>query len=58
MDQSDEVVETLTEVNAEVVYDRMLGLNHLFDKDLKYKLEDIYAFILKHVQSFHSGKNG
>lgn len=32
MDQSDEVVENLTEVNAEVVYDRMLGLNHLFDK--------------------------
>jgi acetyl esterase/lipase len=50
MDQADEVVEALKEVNAEVVYERMPGLNHLFDADPKYKLEDMYAFMLKHMQ--------
>lgn len=36
VDQADEVVEVLKEVGAEVVYERVEGLDHLFDEDPKY----------------------
>ncbi|KFY41951.1 hypothetical protein V495_04723 [Pseudogymnoascus sp. VKM F-4514 (FW-929)] len=41
VDQADEAVKALQEVGAEVVYERLPGLDHLYDEDPKYQLEDI-----------------
>lgn len=50
VEQGDEAVEALKEVGAEVVYERLPGLDHLFDEDPKYQLEDMYTFMYKHMQ--------
>jgi acetyl esterase/lipase len=50
VDQADEVVEALKEVGADIKYERLPGLDHLFDVDPKYKLEDMYDFMYKHMQ--------
>jgi acetyl esterase/lipase len=50
VDQSDEVVEALKEIGADVEYERLPGLDHLFDNDPKYQLEKMYDFMYKHMQ--------
>lgn len=44
--QATDVVAALKEINARVVYDELEGLNHLFDKDVSYRMESMYSFIL------------
>lgn len=48
IEQADEVVDVLKEIKAEVEYERPKGLDHGFDADDKYQLEEMYAFMLKH----------
>lgn len=49
VEQADELVEALKGVGIEHEYERIPGLDHLFDKDEKYSLDEMYAFMKKHV---------
>lgn len=44
--QATDVVAALKEINAQIEYSELEGLDHNFDKDAKYKMEDMYEFIL------------
>lgn len=50
VDQADEVVEALKEIGADVQYERLPGLDHLFDVDPTYKLEKMYNFMYTHME--------
>ncbi|KAF8998695.1 Alpha/Beta hydrolase protein [Cyathus striatus] len=45
--QSKDVIEALKDIQAEVEYREMEGLDHLYDMDPKYELEDMYSFVLR-----------
>ena len=45
VEQSDEVVEALKDVGAVYEYDRPAALDHLFDRDEKVGLEEMYSFM-------------
>jgi dipeptidyl aminopeptidase/acylaminoacyl peptidase len=45
----DEVIKALKEVNADVENERIPGLDHLFDEESKYQLENMYNFMYKHM---------
>lgn len=49
VDQADEVYEALKDVGCDVAYERLPGLNHLFDDDSKYQLEEMYKFMYEHM---------
>ncbi|KAK6389769.1 hypothetical protein LTR65_006251 [Meristemomyces frigidus] len=49
VEQSDEVVGVMVGSGMEVRYERLHGLNHLFDRDAKYELEGMYEFMMKHL---------
>ena len=49
VEQADEVVEALKEIGADYEYERMHGIDHVFDKDEKFQLEAMYAFMNKHL---------
>lgn len=49
VDQADEVYEVLKEIGCDVKYERLPGLDHLFDNDAKYQLEDMYKFMYDHM---------
>lgn len=49
VEQADEVVEALKEIGAEVEYERLKGLDHLFDHAEDVDLDAYYAFLKKHV---------
>lgn len=50
VEQADEAVEVLKDVGATVEYERLPGLDHLFDVDPKYTLEKMYDFMYKHME--------
>lgn len=47
--QSDEVVDALRDVGAEYKYERLEGLDHLFDRDETVTMEEMYAFMKKYL---------
>lgn len=49
VEQSDEVVELLKDMGATVEYERLKGLDHLFDQKEDVELSGMYAFMKKHV---------
>lgn len=49
VEQADEVVGVMVGLGKEVVYERLHGLNHLFDRDEKYELEKMYGFMMKYL---------
>ena len=49
VDQADEVVGTMVGCGLEVVYERLHGVNHLFDKEESVTLEKMYEFMVKHL---------
>lgn len=50
VEQADEVVEALKEIGTDVKYERLPGLDHLFDVDPKYKLEEMYEWLYTHME--------
>lgn len=49
--QARDVVEALKGLKADVTYEELPGVDHLFDKDPKYEMENMYAFIRRVTQS-------
>ncbi|EMC99431.1 hypothetical protein BAUCODRAFT_336651 [Baudoinia panamericana UAMH 10762] len=49
-EQADEVVGVMVGTGAEVKYERLHGIEHLFDKEESVELEDMYAFMLAHLK--------
>ncbi|KAJ6625516.1 SNF2 family N-terminal domain-containing protein [Mycena sp. CBHHK59/15] len=49
--QARDVVDALKEVKADVEYEELPGVDHLFDKDPKYEMENMYAFVAKVTKS-------
>ena len=49
VEQADEVVGVLTGLGITVGYERLHGVNHMFDRDEKCGLERMYEFMAKHV---------
>lgn len=49
VEQSDEVVQVLKEIGAEVEYERLPGIDHLFDRTEDVELDSFYAFLYRHV---------
>ncbi|KAJ7446181.1 Alpha/Beta hydrolase protein [Mycena galericulata] len=45
------VVEALKELKADVTYEELPGVDHLFDRDHKYEMENMYAFITRVTKS-------
>ena len=45
VEQADEVVEAVREVGGTVEYERLEGLDHLFDKDEKVEMARMYGFM-------------
>ncbi|KAJ7783300.1 Alpha/Beta hydrolase protein [Mycena metata] len=45
--QARDVVAVLKEMKAEVEYEELAGVNHLFDKDPKCEMENMYAFVAR-----------
>lgn len=50
VEQADEVVDALREIGADYEYERLQGLDHLFDVDEKVQMERMYAFMMKHLK--------
>lgn len=48
--QSEDVVEACKARGLDVSFEVLPGVDHLFDMDPKYQLEDMYEFINKHVK--------
>lgn len=49
VEQADEVVGVLTGLGMTVEYERLHGVDHLFDKDDKVELERMYRFMKAHL---------
>ncbi|KAK5122582.1 hypothetical protein LTR85_003845 [Meristemomyces frigidus] len=49
VEQADEVVGVMVGLGMEVQYERLHGIDHLFDRDAKYQLEGMYEFMMKHL---------
>ncbi|KAK5130253.1 hypothetical protein LTR08_002254 [Meristemomyces frigidus] len=49
VEQADEVVGVMVGVGVEVVYERLRGLDHLFDHKAEFEMEGMYEFMLKHL---------
>ncbi|KAH8897188.1 alpha/beta-hydrolase [Thozetella sp. PMI_491] len=50
IEQSEEVAEVLSEIGADFRFERIPGLDHLFDRDAKYRLEEMYEFMYTHLK--------
>lgn len=49
IEQSDEVVGVMVGLGMEVVYERLRGLEHAFDNDEKYVMEEMYRFVKRYL---------
>ncbi|KAK0270681.1 hypothetical protein LTR35_013963 [Friedmanniomyces endolithicus] len=49
VDQADEVVGVMVGCGTEVVYERLRGVNHLFDKEESVGMEKMYEWMMKHL---------
>ncbi|KAI7091732.1 hypothetical protein KC356_g443 [Hortaea werneckii] len=49
VEQCDEVVGIIYGLNMDVKYERLHGLDHLFDRDAAFELEGMYEYMMKHV---------
>ena len=49
VEQSDEVVEALKDIGAVYEYEKIPGIDHMFDKDPSVTLEGLYGFMKKHI---------
>lgn len=49
VEQADEVVDVLKEIGADVEFERLGGLDHLFDHAEDVELDGYYAFLRKHL---------
>jgi len=49
--QARDVVQALKELKADVEYEELPGVNHLFDKDPKCEMENMYAFVARVTKS-------
>ncbi|KAI6854155.1 hypothetical protein KC343_g16361 [Hortaea werneckii] len=49
VEQCDEVVGIMYGLNMDVRYERLHGLDHLFDRDAAFELEGMYEYMMKHV---------
>lgn len=49
VEQADEVADALKAIGAELEYERLEGLDHLFDVDDKVEMEKMYKFMQKHL---------
>ncbi|KAJ7178412.1 Alpha/Beta hydrolase protein [Mycena crocata] len=49
--QARDVVAALKEQKADVEYEELPGVDHLFDKDPKYEMESMYAFVARVTKS-------
>jgi acetyl esterase/lipase len=49
VEQADEVVQVLKDMGAVVEYERLSGLDHLFDKEEKVDMDGMYAFMKKYI---------
>ncbi|KAK3073332.1 hypothetical protein LTR53_005180 [Teratosphaeriaceae sp. CCFEE 6253] len=49
VDQADEVVGAMLGCGLEVIYERLHGIDHLFDKDESVTLEKMYEFMMNHL---------
>lgn len=49
VEQADEAVDAMKSVGIDHEYERPKGLDHLFDKDEKVTLDEMYGFMMKHV---------
>ena len=50
IDQADEVAEALKAIGAEYEYERLAGIDHLFDMEESVQMEKMYAFMAIHVK--------
>ncbi|KAI7607390.1 hypothetical protein KC319_g21282 [Hortaea werneckii] len=49
VEQCDEVVGIMYGLDMDVRYERLHGLDHLFDRDAAFELEGMYEYMMKHV---------
>lgn len=49
--QARDVVAALKDLKADVEYEELPGVNHLFDKDPKCEMENMYTFIARVTKS-------
>ena len=49
VEQADEVVEVIRDVGGTVEYERVEGVDHLFDKREEVELEGMYRFMMRYV---------
>ncbi|KAK1086496.1 hypothetical protein LTR48_003507 [Friedmanniomyces endolithicus] len=49
VDQADEVVGVMVGCGMEVVYERLRGVNHLFDKEESVGMEQMYEWMMKRL---------
>jgi acetyl esterase/lipase len=49
VEQADEVVNILKNIGADYDYERLMGVDHLFDIDEKVQMENMYTFMAKHL---------
>ncbi|KAF8998727.1 Alpha/Beta hydrolase protein [Cyathus striatus] len=47
VEQSRDVVQAFNDIQVKVEYREMEGLDHMFDMDPKYEMEDMYSFVLR-----------
>lgn len=50
VEQADEVVQVLRDLGAVVEYERLPGLDHLFDNESNVELEGMYGFMKRYVK--------
>ncbi|KAJ7780542.1 Alpha/Beta hydrolase protein [Mycena maculata] len=49
--QARDVVAALEELKVDYIYEELPGVDHLFDKDPKYEMENMYAFVARVTKS-------
>nr|POE63029.1 molybdopterin synthase sulfur carrier subunit [Quercus suber] len=54
VEQTDEVVGVMKGLNMEVEYERLHGVEHLFDREDTIELDRMYQFFLQHVSQISS----
>lgn len=48
--QSEDVVRAADEAGLDVTFDVLTGIDHLYDKDPKYEMDNMYRWIWKLLQ--------
>lgn len=49
VEQADELVDAIREGGGTVVYERLAGVDHLFDKEDAVEMEGMYRFMMRYV---------